>query len=259
MMYVCITDAVGTPLLHRNLRTDPEALARVLEPYREDLAVAVECVFVWYWIADLCARLDVTFVLGHALYMKAIHGGKVKNDRIDSEKIAHLLRSGMLPEAYAYPREMRSTRDLLRRRLYLVRKHAEILGHIKNTRHQYNMPAFEKRIDRPRNREDLAERFDDPMVSASIEVDAQLLDSLQQQIRFIEGRITTQAREHDHGRMAEQAAARPTRRSGGSTASHHPWHRQDLGPDHPLRNRRHLAIPEGRQLHLLRTVGQVCT
>ena len=54
MMYVCIhTDAVGTPLLHRNLRTDPEAPARVLEPYREDLAVAVECVFVWYWIADL--------------------------------------------------------------------------------------------------------------------------------------------------------------------------------------------------------------
>ena len=48
MMYVCITDAVGTTLGHKNLRTDPEALARVLEPYREDLAVAVECVFVWW-------------------------------------------------------------------------------------------------------------------------------------------------------------------------------------------------------------------
>ena len=87
----------------------------------------------------------------------------------------NLLRSGMLPEAYAYPREMRSTRDLLRRRQCLVRRHAEILGHIQNTRHQYNMPAFDKRIDRACNRENLAERFDDPMVSASIEVDAQLL------------------------------------------------------------------------------------
>lgn len=202
VMYVCITDAVGTTLVHKNLRTDPDALTRVLEPYREDLAVAVECVFVWYWIADLCARLGVTFVLGHALYMKANHGGKVKNDRIDSEKIAHLLRSGMLPEAYAYPREMRSTRDLLRRRLYLVRTHAEILGHIQNARHQYNMPAFEKRINRACNRDDLAERFDDPMVSASIEVDRQLLDSLQQQIRFIEGRITAQAREHDAAAVA---------------------------------------------------------
>ena len=116
VMYVCITDAAGSILVHKNLRTNPQSFARVIEPYREDLAVAVECVFVWYWIADLCARMGITFVLGHALYMKAIHGGKVKNDRIDSEKIAALLRSGMLPQAYAYPEQMRSTRDLLRDR-----------------------------------------------------------------------------------------------------------------------------------------------
>ncbi len=72
---------------------------------------------MWYWIADVCAELGVHFVLGHALYMKAIHGGKVKNDRIDSQKIAQLLRAGMLPLAYAYPKHMRSTRDLIRRRL----------------------------------------------------------------------------------------------------------------------------------------------
>jgi hypothetical protein len=47
--------------------------------------------------------------------MKAIHGGKAKNDKIDSQKIAALLRGGMLPQAYVYPAEMRATRDLLRR------------------------------------------------------------------------------------------------------------------------------------------------
>jgi hypothetical protein len=110
VMFVCITDAAGTILVHKNLRANPESFVRIIEPYQEDLAVAVECMFVWYWIADLCAQLGVTFVLGHAFYMKAIHGGKVKNDRIDSEKIAQLLRSGTLPEAYAYPGGMRSTR-----------------------------------------------------------------------------------------------------------------------------------------------------
>jgi transposase len=197
MMYVCITDASGTVLVHKNLRTNPETFAGVVEPYREDLAVGVECVFVWYWIADLCEQLGVSFVLGHALYMKAIHGGKVKNDRIDSEKIAQLLRSGMLPVAYAYPKEMRSTRDLLRRRLYLVRKQSELLGHIQNTRHQYNLPVFEKRIDRACNRSDLHERFDDPMVAASIDVDSQLLDVLHRQIHAIELQVTRQARFHD--------------------------------------------------------------
>ncbi len=197
VMYVCITDAEGTVLVHKNLRADPTVFERTIEPYREDIAVAVECVFVWYWIADLCARLGITFVLGHALYMKAIHGGKVKNDRIDSEKIAALLRSGMLPEAYAYPAEMRSTRDLLRRRMYLVRRQAELLGHIQNTRHQYNLPAFEKAISRTVNREGIADHFDDRMVAASIQVDANMLDSLHQQILLVERLIKEQARHHD--------------------------------------------------------------
>ena len=48
--------------------------------------------FGWYWLSDACQAAGLTFVLAHALYLKAIHGGKNKNDRIDSEKLAHLLR-----------------------------------------------------------------------------------------------------------------------------------------------------------------------
>jgi hypothetical protein len=68
-------------------------------PYRTDLVVCVECIFTWYWLDDLCAREGMPFVLGHALYMNAIHGGKAKNDKIDAQKIAVLLRGGMLPQA----------------------------------------------------------------------------------------------------------------------------------------------------------------
>ena len=60
--------------------------------------------------------------------MKAIHGGKAKNDKIDSHKIAVLLRGGMVPMAYVYPPAMRATRDLLRRRCHLMRKRAVVLG-----------------------------------------------------------------------------------------------------------------------------------
>jgi transposase len=59
----------------------------------------------WYWLADLCEREGIEFVLGHALYMRAIHGAKVKNDKVDSQKIAALLRGGIFPMAYVYPRE----------------------------------------------------------------------------------------------------------------------------------------------------------
>ena len=78
------------------------------------------------WLADLCAQAGIPFVLGHALDMTAIHGGKATHDTIDSPKIAVLLRGGMLPQADVYAATMRATRDLLRRRMYLTRKRAEL-------------------------------------------------------------------------------------------------------------------------------------
>ena len=145
-MYLCILDQDGQVLLHRNMRASPEEFLAAVAPYREDLVVAAECIFTWYWLADLCAREGIAFVLGHALYMKAIHGGKAKNDRIDALKIATLLRGGMLPQAYAYPAGMRATRDLLRRRLHLVRKRGQLRAHIQMTSQQYNLPALTAQV-----------------------------------------------------------------------------------------------------------------
>src|SRR2546429_9066186 len=163
-------------LVDKTLPATPEAFLRVVAPYRDDLVVAVECIFTWYWLADLCAVEGIAFVLGHALAMKAIHGGKAKNDKIDSHKIAVLLRGGMLPQAYVYPAAMRSTRDLIRRRLHLVRKRGQLLAHIQNTRAQYNVAEFERRLAYPANRDGVPAYFSDPSVRKSIEVDLALLD-----------------------------------------------------------------------------------
>ncbi|MBA3640740.1 MAG: transposase, partial [Acidobacteria bacterium] len=169
-------DTTGQVLVHRNVPSTPAAFLEVVAPYRADLVVASECMFTWYWLADLCAAEGIAFVLGHALAMKAIHGGKAKNDKIDSHKIAVLLRGGMLPQAYVYPAAMRSTRDLLRRRLHLVRRRGELLAHIQNTRAQYNLPAFERRLAYASNREGVGEHCPDPSVRKSIEVDLALID-----------------------------------------------------------------------------------
>src|SRR4029453_14184714 len=112
-MYVCLLAQRGEVLVHRNRKTTPEAFLHTMAPYRQGIVVAVACMFTWFWLADLCADAGVPFVLGHALSMKAIHGGKAKNDQIDAHKIAVLLRGGMLPQAYVYPAQMRATRDLL--------------------------------------------------------------------------------------------------------------------------------------------------
>ena len=99
-MYLCILDAAGQVVYGKNLAAEPDAFLQAVAPFRDGLVVAVECLFCWYWLADLCAKEDIAFVLGHALYMKAVHGGKAKNDKIDAGKIARLLRGGTVPQAY---------------------------------------------------------------------------------------------------------------------------------------------------------------
>lgn len=185
-MHVCIVDQVGSTQVHKNIETRPDRFLQLIRPYHKQLVVGCECMFAWYWLADLCQEEGLPFVLGHALYMKAIHGGKTKNDKIDSEKIARLLRGGMFPQAYVYPQRMRATRDLLRRRMQLVHLRAEAIAHVQNTVSQYNAPPLGKRLSYGANREGVAERFLDESVRRMVGSDLSLMDHLDDQLQGIE-------------------------------------------------------------------------
>ncbi|MCP4670255.1 MAG: IS110 family transposase, partial [Desulfobacula sp.] len=99
--------------------------------------------------------------------MKAIHGGKAKNDKVDSHKIANLAKGGTFPMAFVYPRDMKSTRDLMRPRMHLIRKRAELLSHIHNTNTQYNYDPLGKNLRYKANRKLVDKRFSDPSVQKS--------------------------------------------------------------------------------------------
>ena len=196
-MYLCILDQQGEVVLHRNMGCDPAVFVEAVAPYRDDMVVATECIFCWYWLADLCTREGITFVLGHALYMKAIHGGKAKNDKIDSRKIAVLLRGGTLAQAYVYPPEMRATRDLLRRRLFFVRKRGELFAHVRTTSHQYNLTIPPGQLLYQCNRARVPEIFDDPIVRTSVEADLELAGHYDGLIRSMERTVLEQAKIDD--------------------------------------------------------------
>jgi len=130
--------------------------------------------------------------------MKAIHGGKTKNDKNDSYKIALLLKGGNFPTAYSYPSEWRAIRDLLIRRMYIARRCGELVAHIQNTNTQYNLPAFKKKLSRKYNHEGVPERFEDPEVRKSVEVDLAMIDSLNQILKQLEWHIEKTARKQDY-------------------------------------------------------------
>jgi transposase len=196
-MYVCILTQDGELLLHRNMQASPETFLQAIAPYREARVVAVECMFTWYWLADLGAHQDLPFVLGHARYMQAIHGGKAKNDTLDAQKIAVLLRGGMLPQASVSPAAMRATRDWLRRRIYWTRKRAELLTHLQNTHSQYHLPEIGNKLAYKAHRAGVAERFPALAVQKSLEVALALIGYDDQLLSAGELHILKAAKQHD--------------------------------------------------------------
>ena len=66
-MYLCILSQDGEMVLHRNMPAGPDPFLKAIAPYREDIVVCVACIFPWDWLADLCAREGMPFVLGQAL------------------------------------------------------------------------------------------------------------------------------------------------------------------------------------------------
>jgi transposase len=188
-VFVVILDHDGQVVFAKNLPANPAAFLRAVAPFRAGLLVACECMHCWYWLADTCSDQHIAFVLGHAWAMKAVHGNKTKCDRKDAEAIARLLRGGNLPPAYAYPREKRGLRDLLRARLRLVRQRAHLYGHVHTARRQANLPPISSDVKYKSKRADCTAGIADPFVRRRVETHLALIEPLDTVIRRLEKEI----------------------------------------------------------------------
>src|SRR5687767_9386831 len=195
-LYVVVLDTEGQTRFGRNLAAQPEPFLRAVQPFRDGLLVACECVHPRYWLADTCRDHDIPFVLGHAWAMKAVHGCKTKCDRKDAEAIARLLKGGNFPPAYAYPKERRGLRDLLRARLRLVRQRAELYGHVHTARRQANLPPVSSDVKYKSRRAAVTADIADPFVRRRVETDLALLEPLDSAVRRLEAEIEAAAKEH---------------------------------------------------------------
>lgn len=135
--YLFVFDKSGEKRLGLNIRNNFVNFKESVNPFLPNLAVGCESTYAYYWLADGCRQAGISFYLGHAMYMKAVSGNEQKHDPLDAGTIADILRTSYFPEAYPYPREMRPTRYLPRRRHSLVRLTAEAFSHLQMVGHQY--------------------------------------------------------------------------------------------------------------------------
>src|SRR5262245_13048304 len=193
--FVVILDRRGAIVFAKNLPASPDAFLAAVAPFRDGLLVACECMHCWYWLADTCRDHHIAFALGHAWAMKAVHGHKTKCDRKDAEAIARLLKGGNFPPAYAYPKERRGLRDLLRARLRLVRQRAQLYGHVHTARRQANLPPVSSDVKYKGKRDGCTAGIADPFVRRRVETHLALLEPLDTTIRRLEKEIEDAAQE----------------------------------------------------------------
>ncbi|NIV93875.1 IS110 family transposase [candidate division KSB1 bacterium] len=195
--YLCVLDRSGGIQLRRNIPNDFQIFKEFMRPFVGGLVVGCESTYNYYWLLDGCREAGIPFYLGHALYMKAISGHKKKNDPLDAETIANLMRSNYFPEAYPYPREMRATRDLLRRRHRLARIRAGAYAHIQLVFQQYGIrDVGPTHVKNKSTRRGLMERFSEPNIRFSIKTDLDVIDALTPLISELEKVIEGQSIHH---------------------------------------------------------------
>ena len=125
---LAVVDEGGKRIMKKKIRNEPDEVVKALEPMQDEVAgVVVESTYNWYWIVDAVMDAGYKAHLANPSKIQKYKGLKYADDKHDAFWLAELLRLGILPEGYIYPKEDRSVRDLLRKRSHLVRLRTSLI------------------------------------------------------------------------------------------------------------------------------------
>ncbi len=131
--YLAIIDEKGKRVYKRRLRNDPENILTALMPHKDNITgIVVESTYNWYWLVDLLMEEGYKVHLANPAGIQQYKGLKYSDDKHDAFWLAEMLRLGILPEGYIYPKEERPIRDLLRKRGHLVRLRTSLILSLQN-------------------------------------------------------------------------------------------------------------------------------
>lgn len=183
---VCVIDEKIHVLVQQKLPNELRRIIELIQPYKEKLQTVVESSFNWYWLVDGLQEAGFEVRLAHPFGLYMITGAKVKTDRRDAFALAKLLRAGVIPEAYIYPKKHRPIRDLLRRRSRLVTLRAEEYGSLRRLLYRYGILEHSRNDIRRAIEEDIEEWFGHPAVRLHASQELRRIWLYTEQIRHLE-------------------------------------------------------------------------
>jgi transposase len=193
--YVSIIDQEDRRLKEKRLANDLSATRALLAPYKDDLqGIAIESTFNWYWLVDGLMDIGYPVSLVNTTAVKQYEGLKHTDDQYDAYWLAHLMRLGILPTGYIYPKERRSLRDLLRKRMQLVQCRT---SHIISAQSQF-WRSTGRRLrsqDIKQCADDLLSDISDQNLFLSIQSNLSIIQLLNRQVEDIEKVILPQCQD----------------------------------------------------------------
>ena len=166
-----------------------------LAPYRERVeAIAVESTFNWYWLVDGLRLHQFPMVLVNTAAVQQYEGLKYVDDQYDSRWLAHLMRLGILPAGYIYPREERAVRDLLRKRASLVHQRTANILSVQNFEQRNRGTKISSNEVKHLTAESIGALYDNEDLGLALTVTVKVIATLTEQIRCLEKAVLKKAR-----------------------------------------------------------------
>jgi len=182
----------------KRLDNNLEAIEHHLQPYQDAISgVVVESTYNWYWLVDGLIEHGYPVHLANTLAIQQYNGIKYTTDETDARYLAHLLRLGILPTGYIYPKAMCHVRDLLRRRLLLVKQHTAQLLSLQSLIGRHTGLRLSCHQIKQLKPEDLAQHFESPVTVFAAQQTHQLMQQLHTQIEAMEAFVLARCQQSE--------------------------------------------------------------
>ena len=193
-----IIDETDRVLKQRRIANKLELYVAELEPFRASLqGVAVESTFNWYWLVDGLRAKNFPMVLVNTAAIQQYKGLKHSDDQYDAWWLAHMMRLGILPKGYIYPREGRAVRDLLRKRATLVQQRTANILSVQNLEQRNRGTKISSNEVKHLTASRIAELYDNEELALALTTTIEVIDTLTEQTRCIERAVLKKARLRD--------------------------------------------------------------
>ncbi len=196
--YVVILDETDRVIYQKRLSNDANLILKVFEPYQEQIVgIVVESTYNWYWLVDQLMLKSYKVHLANVAGIQTYNGLKNTNDKTDAMWLAKLLRLGLLAEGHIYCKEKRGLRELLRRRLILVRQQTmSVLGiQAMVTRYENVKISAVKIKGCKKNPEEILKYINDNNVKIAAKSQLKVLHCVVEQIELLETNILKQIKD----------------------------------------------------------------